>query len=195
MKFYMKENQSVIDEWNSIKAPAPPELKEITVEAKTTAFLVLDVQNQNCNSERRPRCVSSIPKIKKLLTEARKKEMTVVYSLTRAANEKDIRKEVEPLENEPIVKSGVDKFHQTDLEKILTVKDIKQVIIVGTAAHGAVLHTATGAAQRQMEVVIPVDGLSAGEPYAEQYTVWHLVNAPGTRRSVTLTKINWIKIV
>ncbi|MFX0061433.1 MAG: cysteine hydrolase [Candidatus Hermodarchaeota archaeon] len=191
----MKENQSVIDEWNSIKAPAPPELKEITVEAKTTAFLVLDVQNQNCNSERRPRCVSSIPKIKKLLTEARKKEMTVVYSLTRAANEKDIRKEVEPLENEPIVKSGVDKFHQTDLEKILTAKDIKQVIIVGTAAHGAVLHTATGAAQRQMEVVIPVDGLSAGEPYAEQYTVWHLVNAPGTRRSVTLTKINWIKIV
>ena len=101
---------------------------------------------------------------------------------------------INALENEPIVKSGVDKFYQTDLEKILTSKDIKQVIIVGTAAQGAVLHTATGAAQRQMEIVIPVDGLSAGEPYAEQYTVWHLANAPGTRRSVTLTKIDWIKI-
>ncbi|MFX1252222.1 MAG: isochorismatase family protein, partial [Promethearchaeota archaeon] len=142
-----------------------------------------------------PRCVTSLPKIKKLLIEARQKEMTVVYSLTRAANENDIRKEVEPLENEPIVKSGVDKFYQTDLENILISKDIKQVIIVGTAAHGAVLHTATGAAQRQMKVVIPVDGLSAGEPYAEQYTVWHLANAPGTIRSVTLTKIDWIRIV
>ena len=190
----MTENQSIIDEWNSVKAPAPPEIKEITVEAKKTAFLVLDIQNQNCNPERRPRCVTSIPKIKKLLIEARKKEMTVVYSLTRAANEKDIRKEVEPQENEPIVKSGVDKFYQTDLEKILTSKDIKKVIIVGTSAHGAVLHTATGAAQRGMEVIIPVDGSSAGEPYAEQYTVWHLANAPGTRRSVTLTKIDWIKI-
>jgi len=88
----------------------------------------------------------------------------------------------------------VDKFYQTDLEKILTSKNISKVIIVGTSAHGAVLHTATGAALRQLEVIVPVDGISASEIYAEQYTIWHLANSPGTRRNVTLTKSDWIEI-
>jgi hypothetical protein len=33
-----------------------------------------------------------------------------------------------------------------------------------------------------------VDGMSAGEAYAEQYTCWHLANSPGTRRRTTLTR-------
>jgi hypothetical protein len=35
--------------------------------------------------------------------------------------------------------------------------------------------------------------MSAGEPYAEQYTTWHLANSPGTRRRAVLTRISWIK--
>ena len=61
------------------------------------------------------------------------------------------------------------------------------MIIVGTAAHGAVLHTATGAAMRGLQVIIPIDGMSAIETYAEQYTAWHMLNAPGTRVRTTLT--------
>ena len=49
-----------------------------------------------------------------------------------------------------------------------------------------------GAALRGVDVIVPVDGLSAGEPYAEQYTSWHLANGPGTRRRCTLTKCNMI---
>ena len=49
---------------------------------------------------------------------------------------------------EPIVQSSVDKFFKTDLDKIIRGKDIKTVIIAGTTAEGAVLHTATGAAMR-----------------------------------------------
>jgi hypothetical protein len=37
-----------------------------------------------------------------------------------------------------------------------------------------------------------VDGLSAGDAYAEQYTVWHLANSPGTRRQTVLTRIGLI---
>ena len=94
---------------------------------------------------------------------------------------------VSPLPGEPSVRSSVDKFYNTDLEKILKEKGVKTVIIVGTAAHGAVLHTATGAAMRGLQVIIPVDGMSAIEPYAEQYTAWHMLNAPGTRARTTLT--------
>ncbi len=191
----MVHNQTIIEEWNNIQTPTPPKLEEVTVDAKSAALLVLDFQNLNCNQQRRPRCVSSLPKVQKLLFMAREKDLFVVYALIRSSTPEDIRKEVKPQGNEPIVKAGVDKFYKTDLEKILTTKNISKVIIVGTSAHGAVLHTVTGAAQRQLEVIVPIDGISASEVYAEQYTIWHLANSPGTRRSVTLTRSDLIKIV
>lgn len=184
---------TIIDEWPTVKAPPPPELKPVTVDPKVTALLILDIQKGNCNPQRRPRCVASITNIQKLLTQARAQGMAVVYSLTSSANAVDIRNEVAPLAAEPIVKSGVDKFFGTDLEKILTEKDVETVVLVGTSAHGAILHTATGAASRGLQVIVPVDGMSASDPYAEQYTAWHLVNAPGTRRRTTLTKISLIR--
>ena len=184
---------TIIDEWNTVKAPPPPELKPVTIEPRETALLILDIQHQNCNPERRPRCVASIPKIRRLLTEVRNRRMPVLYSLTRNASTADIREEVSPHPGDPIVKSGVDKFHGTELEEILRAKEIQTVILVGTSAHGAVLHTATGAAMRGFRVIVPVDGMSAGDPYAEQYTSWHLVNGPGTRRQTTLTCIDLIR--
>ncbi len=185
-------HHTIVDEWSAVETPSPPELKPVTVNPKETAFLILDIQNQNCNLERRPRCVTSLPKIQDLLKRAREKGMPVIYSLSGQATENDIRKEVTPLAGEPVVKAGVDKFFKTDLEKILKERGIKTVILVGTAAHGAVLHTATGAALRGLQVIVPIDGMSSTEIYAEQYTAWHLVNSPGTQRQTTLTKISLI---
>jgi nicotinamidase-related amidase len=187
-------NNTIISEWDAVKIPAAPELQRVTVDPAVTALLILDIQNRNCNPERRPRCVASVPKIKKLLQKARSAGMPVIYSLTRNAQQSDIREELTPRKDEPVVASSVDKFHGTNLEEILKKKNIETVIITGTSAHGAVLHTATGAALRGFNVIIPVDGLSASEPYAEQYTCWHLVNAPGTRRSTTLTQTDLIEI-
>lgn len=137
--------------------------------------------------------MASIPKIQGLLTEARNRGMPVIYSLTRNASVADIREEVSPQAGEPIVKSGVDKFHGSQLEEILRAKGVQTVILVGTSAHGAVLHTATGAAMRGFRAIVPVDGMSAGDSYSEQYTSWHLVNGPGTRRQTTLTSIELIR--
>ena len=55
--------QTIIDEWQGVKAPPAPQLKPVTLDPKTTALLVMDLVKQTCNSERRPRCVASIPKI------------------------------------------------------------------------------------------------------------------------------------
>lgn len=183
---------TIVDEWATVKAPPPPDLKPVPVDPKVTALLILDIQNQNCCPERRPRCVASVPRIRSLLTKARNRGMLVIYSLTRNASEADIREELSPQTGEPIVKSGVDKFYGTELQGILEAKGIRTVILAGTSAHGAVLHTATGAALRGLKVIVPVDGMSAGNPYAEQYTSWHLANSPGTRRQATLTRINLI---
>ena len=119
--------------------------------------------------------------------------MPVVYSLTGRGTKETILPEVAPKTDEPIVQSSVDKFFKTDLDKILQGKGIKTVIIAGTTAEGAVLHTATGAAMRGYNVIVPVDGMSAGNLYAEQYTAWHLINAPGSRRRTTLTRFDMIE--
>jgi nicotinamidase-related amidase len=153
---------------------------------------MLDFNKQACNAERRPRCIASIPKVQKLLTEARGKGVSVIHSVSSGAAVADIAKELAPLAGEPVVSSGPDKFLGTDLEKILKDKDVKTVIAVGTASHGAVLYTASGAALRGMQVIVPVDGISAENTYAEQYVAWHLLNAPRISTLVTLTKIDLI---
>jgi len=185
--------QNIVEEWNTVRVPAAPELKSVAIDSKTTALLLLDFNKQTCNADRRPRCISSIPKVNKLLIEARAKGVYVVYSLSPGAVVTDIAKELTPLGKEPVVTSGPDKFLGTDLEKILKEKGIKTVIVTGTAAHGAVLHTASEAAFRGMQVIVPVDGMSAESTYAEQYVVWNMANAPRISIQSVLTKIDMIK--
>ena len=55
-----------------------PTLKPVTVDPKTTALLMLDFMKQNCG--KRPRCLATIPAMKKLLGEARAAKVPVVYS-------------------------------------------------------------------------------------------------------------------
>ena len=183
---------TIIDEWASIKAPPPPAVKPVTVERGTTALLMLDFNGQTCNMQRRPRCVASIPHVKKVLDEARAAHVPVVYSLGGGGKPSDLPSTIAPTADEPIVSSGVDKFANTDLEKILKDKGVKAVIVVGAAAHGAVLYTASTAATRGFKVIVPVDGISADIPYAEQYTAWHLANAPRIGDAVTLTTLDWL---
>ncbi len=185
--------QTIIDEWATVQAPKPPELKPVTLDPKTTALLVLDFVKQTCNAERRPRCLTSLPRVEALLKLARAKGVFVVHSISTAATPADIAKELTPLDGEPIVKAAADKFFKTDLEKILKDKSIKTVVVVGTAAQGAVLNTASQGAFRGLDVIIPVDGMSAENTYFEQYTAYHLANAPGVGQRVTLTKIDMIK--
>lgn len=180
---------SIIEDWDKVKAPPAPEVKPVTVDPRTTALLILDIEKRTTNMERRPRAVASVPVIRTLLEAARAKGLPVAYSTTSNSSPGDILPEVAPRPAEPVVKSSVDKFFKTDLEAILREKGVQRVILVGTAAEGAVLNTAVAAAIRGMEVIVPVDGLSSSELYAEQYVCWHLLNAPGTRGKVTLTKV------
>ncbi len=184
--------QTITDEWNTVKAPSAPDLKPVNLDPKTTALLLLDFNKQTCNAERRPRCISSIPKIKQLLDRARTSGVKVLYSLSANASPTDIAPELAPQAGEPAVTSGPDKFLGTELEKLLKERNIQTVIVAGTAAHGAVLYTASGAALRGMKVIVPVDGLSAESLYPEQYTVWHLSNAPRVSGQVTITRSDLI---
>lgn len=186
--------QTIIDEWAHVKAPPTPALKPATVDAKTYALLVIDMVTQTCNAKMRPRCVETVPIIEKLLNEARTKGMAVIYSLGTLGNE--FVPALAPKTGDPIVKSGADKFINTDLEKMLKDKGITGVIVVGTLANGGVFHTASQAALRGFKVVLPVDGMAGPNLdtlYTEQYTAWDLANAPVYGGRVTLTKTDMIK--
>jgi nicotinamidase-related amidase len=182
--------QTIIDEWATVKAPPPPELKPVTIDSKTTALLMLDFVKQICG--KRPRCVASLPRVEHLLTETREKGVAVIFSLAGQPIT-DVLPQVAPNAGEPSVSSGPDKFLNTELDHILKQKGIKTVIVVGTAAEGAVLNTAAEAALRGYNVIVPLDGVSSSSTYAEQYTAWHLANAPRIGAKVTLTRIDMIR--
>ena len=181
---------NIVDEWASVKAPPVPELKPVTVDPKTTALLMLDFMKQNCGQ--RPRCVATLPAMKKLLGEARAAKATVVYSIIANSTIADVLPDVAAMAGEPSVQSGPDKFMRTDLEKILKDKGITTVIVTGTSANGAVLYTASGAVFRGMNVIVPVDGMSAVDPYAEYSTVFTFMNAPQVSAKTTLSRSDMI---
>lgn len=191
--------QTIIDEWQSVKAPPAPALKAAKLDPKTTALLVMDLVKQTCNNDRRPRCVASIPKIEKLLAAARGKGMMVVYTTVPPVPIADTLPAIAPKSNEPVVTAWVDKFmlgdKDTGLEKILKDKGITTVIAVGTAAHGAVLYTSSAAALRGFNVVVPVDGMSGDgqNAYIEQYVAFNLTSAPVVSPKITLTRIDMIE--
>ena len=193
--------QTIVDEWSSVKAPPAPALKEVTVDPKTTALLVMDLTKQLCNNESRPRCIASIPKIETLLAAARTNGVMVIYTLVSSPSITiaDTLPAVAPKGNEPVVAAFLDKFmlgdQDTGLQKILKDKGITTVIAVGTAAHGAVLYTASTAALRGFNVIVPVDGMSGNgqNTYIEQYVAYNLVNAPVIAPKITLTRIDMIK--
>jgi nicotinamidase-related amidase len=186
--------QTVIDEWATVKVPPPPELKSVSIDPKSTALIVMDISTQSCTAEKRPRCVATLPTVRKLIGEARAKGVFVLYTLAGSSKRTDLVKEITPQDGEQSLSgAGPDKFVGIDLDTILKGKNIKTLIAVGTSAEGAVLHTAAGAAFRGYDVVVPVDGMSSTNIYAEQYTAWHLSNAPRLPDHVKLTKVDMIK--
>jgi nicotinamidase-related amidase len=185
---------SVIELWDQVKAPPVPSLSATTVQASETAFLLLDIEQATCNQERRPRCVDAVPAMAAFLSKARGAHLPVFYSNTGGGSRETILSPVSPRDDEPIVKAGVNKFFGTKLDEHLKAKNVKTVIVCGTSAFGAALHTATGAAQSGYKVVLPVDCVPGGSLYEEQVTVWSLINGPGTGRVLTATTLDAIKI-
>ncbi len=186
--------QTIVDEWSKAKLPAPPQLKPAQVDAKQAALLVMDFTIQTCSNERRARCAASVPKVAKLVAEARAKGALVIYSIAGSgATPASVLPELGPAPGETILPAlGPDKFIGSDLEQSLKAKMIKTVIVVGTQAQTSVLHTAGAAALRGFTVVVPVDGMSSDEIFPELYTAWHLSTAARIADKVTLTKIDMI---
>jgi len=189
--------QAVTDDWASAKIPmdAPP-VKAVTVDPKTTALALLDFNKVRCTPAGRPRCATDLPKIASLLAAARAHGMFVFETLAGTTTAADISPELAPRPNEPVLSgtAGPDKYigGNVDLQKLLTDRGIKTLIVCGTGANGAELYMASASATRGFKVIVPVDGMPGDSAFIEGFSVWELSHAPTISNSITLTKTDLI---
>jgi nicotinamidase-related amidase len=185
----------IIAEWPSVQMPPPPQLKPVTVDPKTTALLLFDFMDRNCNMKDRPRCVAAIPTLKSLDDKARAAGMLVAYTLPGGGNIVD--RSIAPRAGEVVVQKqgGPDKFLGSDLDERLKSHGIKTVILCGTSAQGVGLGTGASAAQHGYFVIYPVDCSPAESAFREAYAAWHMGGGgpPITTKWVTLTRSDMIK--
>jgi nicotinamidase-related amidase len=181
---------SLESEWASVAIPPKPKVNDAVVDPRTTALFMISMTQETCNPDTRPRCAATVPGISKLLSAARTQHVLVIHSLTRGASSRDrLVDALAPRDGEPILPAGPgpDKFIDSDLNSILQSKGIKSVIVVGTQAQTAVLHTAAGSAFRGYRAIVPIDGMSSDTAFPELYTTWHLATTSRIADFVTIT--------
>ena len=187
----------ILDDWSAVKPPPAPELKPVTLDGTTTALLILDMMKMNCGA--RPRCVASVPKVKKLHDAARTAGAMVWYSFVGSDGKATPSDQIDPgftaRDGEWVRQNGPDKFIGSNLDEKLKARGIKTVIVCGTSFQRVGIGTGGGSAQRGYKVIIPIDCLSSEDPYMEQYSAFHLYKgAPaGVTSQVTLTRTTMLK--
>ncbi len=186
----------ILDDWGTAKAPQPPELKPVKLEASTTALLILDLmKNGVCST--RPRCVATIPNVKRLYDAARAAGAMVWFALggPTGAPGDVIDLGSTPRDGEWAAPASVDKFFGSNLDEKLKARGIKTVILCGTSFQGVGISNALAAADRGYKVIVPIDCLSSQDAYGEQYAVTYMFNdGPAVvRMQVTLTRSTMLK--
>jgi nicotinamidase-related amidase len=184
--------QDVIQEWNQIKPAPAPALKTVKIDAAKTAFLVMDFDSKNCTANKRARCVPAVPKVAALLSQARAKGVLVINFFNSNMTRDDIVPALKPAAGEMVEQGAPDKFYGSDLEKTLKAHNIDTLLLAGSSANGTVLATALGGAERKFKLVVPVDVIPADGAWQEQFSSWEIVNGPGMRGLVTLTRSDMV---
>ena len=187
----------ILDDWANVKAPLPIELKPAKVDGPTTALLILDMMKMNCGA--RPRCVATVPTVKRLHDAARTAGAMVWYSFVGSNGMATPADQIDPgftaKDGEWVRQNGPDKFIGSNLEEKLKARGIKTVIVCGTSFQGVGIGTGGGAAQRGYKVIIPIDCLSSEDTYMEQYAAFHLFKGgpAGVTSQVTMTRSSMLK--
>jgi len=185
----------IVEDWDSVKPPPKPELKAVTLDPSSTALLILDMSKDGA-CKPRPRCLATIPNVKRLHDKARAAGVMLWYSIGGPSEPAEmIGPGFAPHDGEWAHQPGPDKFLGSNLEEKLKGHAIKTVVVCGTSFQGVGVGTGTEAAQRGYKVIVPVDCLSSEDTYMEQYSAWHFFKGGpnvATRNS-TLTRSTMVK--
>jgi len=163
------------------EGPNRPEPKPVTLDSKSTAILVLDM-NARCDDPKQV-CSKITAPLGEFLDKARAAAVPIIYTVSSSAKGKPLGELAAPLHRKPgetvIYPDAFDKFYPGELQPLLKEKGAKTLIITGSATNNAVLYTATTAARmHRYSVVIPLDGVNAATRYEQEYAIHQLTVLP-----------------
>jgi nicotinamidase-related amidase len=163
------------------EGPHRPEPKPVTLDSKSTAILVLDM-NARCDDPKQV-CSKITAPLGEFLDKARAAAVPIIYTVSSSAKGKPLGELAAPLHRKPaetvLYPDAFDKFYPGELQPLLKEKGAKTLIITGSATNNAVLYTATTAARmHRYSVVIPLDGVNAASRYEQEYAIHQLTVLP-----------------
>ena len=163
------------------EGPNRPEPKPVTLDSKSTAILVLDM-NARCDDPKQV-CSKITAPLGEFLDKARAAAVPIIYTVSSSAKGKPLGELAAPLHRKPgetvLYPDAFDKFYPGELQPLLKEKGAKTLIITGSATNNAVLYTATTAARmHRYSVVIPLDGVNAASRYEQEYAIHQLTVLP-----------------
>jgi len=188
------------------QTPAPvPAPVQVSLDAHTTALLVVDLAESPCSPQ--PRCREFLPRAAGLISRARAAGVAVIFSstipggLSAPMRQPSFLAEVAPAAGEPIViGTGQDRFFATALDDILRRRGVTTLVLAGWRENGSVLYTAVGANLRSYTVVVADDATSASTDYDVAVGRYQLLtqlnanpgNEPAKKGAVTLSRTDLI---
>jgi len=176
----------------TLQVPEYTLAREVSVDPRTTALIVVDMQNDFVKPGGAlvvETAAATIPAIQRLLALARAKGMKVFFTqdtheegdiefpiwgphVLRGTWGWQIVDELAPRPGERVIeKLRYDGFFGTPLDHELRLAAIQNVIVCGTVANICVLHTAGSAALRGYRVVLLIDAISAITPFDQQAAI------------------------
>jgi nicotinamidase-related amidase len=176
----------------AVEAPEYTVERGVVVDPKTTALIIVDMQNDFVKEGGAlvvGDAEKTIPQIKRLLDLAHRRGTPVFYTqdthdpgdpefpiwgqhVLRDSWGWQIVEELAPKSGDRVIqKLRYDGFFGTSLDHELRLRNIATVIVCGTVANICVLHTAGSAALRGYKVILPIDAISAIAPFDFQATI------------------------
>ena len=162
------------------EGPNRPEAKPLTLDNKSTAVLVLDL-NARCDDPKQV-CSKITAPLGDFLDKARAAAAPIIYTVSASAKGKPIGELAAPRRKESesvIYPDAFDKFFGGALQAFLKDKGANTLIITGSATNNAVLYTATTAARMyRYSIVIPMDAVNASSRYEQEYAIHQFTVLP-----------------
>ena len=179
------------------EGPNRPEAKPLTLDSKTTAILVLDM-NARCDDPKQV-CSKIAAAIGDFLDKARTAGAPIIYTVSASAKGKSLGELAVPLKKKEgevvIYPDAFDKFVGGELQAWLKDRGAKTLVITGSSTNAAVLYTATSAARmHRYNVVIPMDGVNAAMQYEHEYSLHQFTVLPSEANKLfQFTRLSMIK--
>lgn len=164
------------------EGPIRPQPKPLRLDKATTAIAVLDL-SVRCDDPKQV-CSQLMAGVGAFLDRARGTGVPIVFTVsysTKGTPEGEVAKALNRRPTETVLfPDAFDKFAGGELSTFLHQHGARNLIIVGSATHVAVMYTGSAAARvHQVNVVIPLDGVNSGTTYEHEYALHQLSVIPG----------------